>query len=259
MKIGYWRNDGMEQAYDFFKKFVSTYAEDNYKIKLKYEHTLRVAKLAKEIALSLNLSNEDLFVVELASLLHDIGRFEQIKKYDSFNDLKTLDHAAFGVKLLFDHNVIRQFIADSTYDDLLKRIVYVHNKYEIPTIYSEKERLLSEIVRDADKVDIFYLETLSQPEIENNSQINPIILNDLLTEKSIRHELIQTKMEEKLAVVAMLYDINFKYSLYLIAKNNYLNQIIDQLMTMGGNLNVELTQMIEMIRNKINAKLEQYK
>ena len=47
----------------------------------------------------------------LIALLHDIGRFEQLKRYDSFEP-GTMDHAAYGVKVLFDEGMIRRFLPD---------------------------------------------------------------------------------------------------------------------------------------------------
>ncbi len=39
----------------------------------------------------------------MIALLHDIGRFEQLKRFDSFLP-DTMDHAAYGVKILFNND-----------------------------------------------------------------------------------------------------------------------------------------------------------
>ena len=39
----------------------------------------------------------------LIGLLHDIGRFEQVKVYDTFSDIDSIDHADYGVEILGDY------------------------------------------------------------------------------------------------------------------------------------------------------------
>ena len=51
------------------------------KIKLKIDHTYRVAGLCQRIAESLGLSEPDVDIAWLLGMLHDIGRFEQIRRF----------------------------------------------------------------------------------------------------------------------------------------------------------------------------------
>ena len=60
----------------------------------------------------LNLSEEDILLAELIGLLHDIGRFEQIKNYHTFLDKESIDHAEYGNKILFEDDLIRNFITE---------------------------------------------------------------------------------------------------------------------------------------------------
>lgn len=91
-----------EKALKTFEKYVEKYNPEDEKIKLKKEHIQRVAKVAEEIAKSENLTDEDIDLAWLIGLLHDIGRFEQIRRYHTFNDGKSINHAEMGVKILFD-------------------------------------------------------------------------------------------------------------------------------------------------------------
>lgn len=67
-------------------------------------------------------------LAELIGLLHDIGRFEQIKRYNTFIDKNSINHGQLGVKILFDDNQIRRFIKDSKYDDIIKTAILNHNR-----------------------------------------------------------------------------------------------------------------------------------
>jgi putative nucleotidyltransferase with HDIG domain len=153
----------LDYAIKEFNNYVSNYNLKDSKIKLKYKHTLRVMELSIEIAKSLNLSEEDIKLAGLIGLLHDIGRFDQAAKYNSFNDHKTINHGEYGANILFKEDLIRKFIIDDTYDEIIKKSVYAHNRDEIPESYNEHEMLHARIIRDADKLDIFYL--LSSKEI----------------------------------------------------------------------------------------------
>ena len=76
-----------------FKNYVKNYNPQDPKIALKISHIERVSQKAKELAISLNLSQEDINLAELIGLLHDIGRFEQIRIYNTFMDKDSVNHA----------------------------------------------------------------------------------------------------------------------------------------------------------------------
>ena len=86
-----------ERAAAAFAAYTSAYGTDNPRITLKVEHTLRTAGFAEEIARAEGLSPDDVDLAWLLGLLHDIGRFEQVRRYDSFLDAATVRHAALGV------------------------------------------------------------------------------------------------------------------------------------------------------------------
>ena len=72
-----------------FIKYTNDYKkEESHLINLKIDHTFRVMDLCKEIADSLGLSEEKVDLARLCGLLHDLGRFEQVKQTDSFSDRK---------------------------------------------------------------------------------------------------------------------------------------------------------------------------
>ena len=92
----------IEKAKNTFKNFLEEYKnQEDLGFEIKVVHTYHVAENAKELAKKLNLEQEDIELAELIGLLHDIGRFEElkiIKKFDSVN----FNHAEHGVKMLFE-------------------------------------------------------------------------------------------------------------------------------------------------------------
>ena len=84
-----------------FRDYVDTFDWSNENIRLKYFHTIEVANISYEVAKRLNLSSEERDLAKLIGYLHDIGRFIQVSKTNTFKD-KTMDHATEGVKILFE-------------------------------------------------------------------------------------------------------------------------------------------------------------
>ena len=56
----------------------------------------------------------------LTGLLHDVGRFEQLRRYGTFIDAQSIDHAEFGADRLFRQGKIRDYVEDASEDELLE-------------------------------------------------------------------------------------------------------------------------------------------
>ena len=144
----------IEKAKKAFNEYVKKYDPNDPQIYLKIKHIETVVSVAKEVAESLNLDEENVKLAELIALLHDIGRFEQVKRYHTFMDKDSINHAEFGVNLLKE-GLIREFINDDKYDTIILNAILNHNKNKIDENLDEHTKLHCRIVRDADKVDIY--------------------------------------------------------------------------------------------------------
>ena len=143
-----------EQVVKAFKDYISKYNPENPKIKLKIDHTYRVADLAETIAKDINASED---MAWLCGMLHDIGRFEQIKRYNTFSDAKSVDHAVLGADILFTDGLIEKVCPDLDKDEMriLEKAIRNHSAYRIEPGLSSEDLIYSNILRDADKIDIF--------------------------------------------------------------------------------------------------------
>ena len=74
----------IEKAKNVFQNYVEKYDATNTRIAYKIGHTYRVVDLAERIARDLKLESEDVELAKMIGLLHDIGRFEQVRRYDTF-------------------------------------------------------------------------------------------------------------------------------------------------------------------------------
>ena len=126
----------MEDKEEIFKEYASNYLDLSPLMKLKLNHTLRVEKLSRRIAIEENFSDEEIKISTLCGLLHDIGRFEQFQRYSSFNDSKNEDHANLGVKVLMENKILlgnSNFIYDNFEKvyDLAHRLSKIENRIKL--------------------------------------------------------------------------------------------------------------------------------
>ena len=68
------------KSLEVFKEYLKDYDIENGSIKLKLRHTYEVVRKSEYIASRLGLNKENTELAKLIALLHDIGRFEQIKE-----------------------------------------------------------------------------------------------------------------------------------------------------------------------------------
>lgn len=90
----------MNKALDEFTRYTNSYLIYGDMIKLKIDHTLRVVDNAVELAKNLSLPEDKIEIVRTIGLLHDIGRFEQWKNYQTFYDVDSVDHGNYGYEVL---------------------------------------------------------------------------------------------------------------------------------------------------------------
>ena len=224
----------IKKAKQAFKEYVKKYNPKDEKIKIKITHIERVSQIAKKIATQQNLDEEDIELAELIGLLHDIGRFEQIRQYNTFVDKDSIDHGKYGVKILFEDGLIRNFIETDKYDEIIKLSILNHNKAKIQEGLTEKQNLHAKIIRDADKTDIFYVLTTGdkkaiwEKEDLSNDIISEEIYREFIENKVIEYKNRKTSADILVSHFAYVYDFNFKESLKIIKENGYLEKLYER-------------------------------
>lgn len=214
-----------------FKDYIKNYNPDDEKVKLKIAHMQRTSQVAKNIAEKLNLEKEDIELAELIGLLHDIGRFEQIRIYNTFVDKNSVNHGQLGVKILFEQGLIRKFIEDTKYDNIIRIAILNHNKYSIQENLKERELLHAKIIRDSDKTDILYTLTFGdkkaiwESEDLSNDWISDEIYREFMEEHKIDYTQIKSSADILVSHFAYVFDFNFKIGLEFIKKKGYIDQL----------------------------------
>lgn len=141
-----------QSCLDAFNSYVARYDASDVRIALKIEHTYEVAELCDEIARGEGLLSADVDLAWLCGLLHDIGRFDQLRRWGTFSDADSCSHAALGIQVL--KNEMASFTGDPERARIIERAVALHSDFRLPPGLSARERLFCTITRDADKVDI---------------------------------------------------------------------------------------------------------
>lgn len=221
------------RAKEVFEQYLDGYDRENDKVKLKIVHTYGVVARSTEIADRMKLSGEERTLAQIIALLHDIGRFEQLKRFDSFLP-DTMDHAAYGVRVLFDEGMIRRFVREDTWDEVIRTAIARHSDFELRGISDERTLFHAKLIRDADKLDNCRvkledaLETfVGEPaEVIGAQDISPKVREDALAGRSILSSDRVTLMDYWVSYVAYFYDLNFRESLDIVEENDYVRRII---------------------------------
>jgi hypothetical protein len=118
---------------------------------LKRDHTAYVVANARAIAAGEGFDPETTRVCTAAALLHDTGRYEQLRRYGTFRDSESVDHAVFS------HDVVveKGWLDEDPARAAILEAVRVHNRREVPDGFDALTETAAHTVRDADKLDIF--------------------------------------------------------------------------------------------------------
>lgn len=222
------------KAEKVFRDYVSAYNAQDDKVRLKIEHTFRVAALCEKIAASLGMEEDERDLAWFTGLLHDVGRFEQLRNYGTFIDADSIDHAMYGAQILFDEGKIRDYTEDSCEDELLRTAVSVHSAYRIPEGLDERTRRFCHILRDADKIDILKVNVDFPPEeIYNISTrelksctVSEAVMAAFFEEHAILRTLKRTAADHLAGHISLVYELVFPESLRIVLEQGYLSKLM---------------------------------
>ena len=251
----------LQKARIAFKEYLSNFDnQDNPGFNLKVVHTYHVVDNAVMISKKQGLSEEDINLAALIGILHDIGRFDELKNLKKFDSVGN-DHAMFASKILFEEGLITNFIDTDKYNNIIKKAIENHNKKQIEDGLSNKELLHAKIIRDADKLDNYRVK--QEEKIENifpgivnskeeleNSLISDNVYNSVMKEECVDIKDRKYPLDYWICVLAFTFDLNFKETLLIVKENNYIDILIDKF-----NYNTSKEKMNE-IRNVLNDYIE---
>jgi putative nucleotidyltransferase with HDIG domain len=220
---------------NYVNGFLSGETESDINIELKKNHTLRVRDAIIDVGKSISLHEDDISIAEACAILHDIGRFAQYRKYGTFADSKSENHAAMGVKIIREHEVLKNFPYECR--EIIIQSVGCHNMAAIPTGFNPESVEFLKLIRDADKIDILYVVTeyymnsvsgtnravemhLPDTEIISDEVFKPLASGRIAQVKNLR-----TLNDFKLYQMGWIYDLNYRRSMQIIKERKYLERL----------------------------------
>lgn len=249
-----------------FQNFIKAYDVSDDRIRLKIVHTFAVRHSCEQIAKSLGLGDEDVKLAILIGLLHDVGRFEQVRMYHSFVDAETVDHAKLGVKMLFEDGLIRNFIKDDTYDKLIYKAIDNHNCYAIIEGLNERELLHAKIIRDADKLDNYRVKLEDSVETMLNATAEDVgaasltdrVYRDAKDRKSILSSTRKTPADMWMSYIAVTFDIYFDCTLKIILENAWIEKIVDRIEYTNTDTKYKMKEVQQILLDYMKERVDQY-
>ena len=272
-----------------FKKYTDNYDTSDEKIKLKVDHTYRVAALSERIARSLGLGDDDTNLAWLIGMLHDIGRFEQLKNYGTFSDAESIDHAHYGVELLFEDGLIEKFVSENAAKDLkgtkdlketavkseseeketkeiseldiLRKAIWNHSAYRVEEGLSERVRMFCNIIRDADKIDILKvnydvtLEVIYDVTTEElkNSGVTDKVMKAFMEHHAVLRSLKKTPIDNLVGHAALVFELIYNESFKIVKEQGYIEKMLSYVSD-----NQDTVKKFEIMRNDMNKFLAEH-
>lgn len=210
-----------------FENYVKNYDLTILENKYKYEHTFRVVDYAKIICENENFNDDEKYYALVACLLHDIARFEEWTKYQSWSKI---DHGNLGYEILNTNDYILKYVDEKNKNVILDSVKY-HNKMEIPDLLEPLTKKILRVVRDADKLDI--LNTQYNPyneksltlnyDFDTKHDIDDEIMQNFINEKMLPFNQVKNVTEDIIYYLSYIYDINYRSSFKVIYNLNVLD------------------------------------
>ena len=248
-----------QKAMAAFKAYTDRYDSSDVKIKLKIDHTYRVADICERIARSFELSEIETDFCWLIGLLHDIGRFEQLKQFGTFIDRDSIDHAELGADILFSmpfsetgKPLIESFIdpsdwlvlEDEDFDGweemakMCETAIRLHNKLTLPDSLDPGTLFYCKLIRSSDKIDIFRVLTEPPYDERNRSiiagskdgSIGPArddIIRCVREHRCVPKTFERTNFESLISQCCMAFELDFPIAWDIAKSQGYLGRLMN--------------------------------
>lgn len=228
-----------EIAGQCFQDYVRDYDSANPMIQHKIIHTFRVADLADRIARSLEPDEACADFSWFLGLLHDIGRFEQVRQYGTFVDSHSVDHAQLGADLLFTEGFIHRFPAQNLpagWQRMAETAIRLHNQLKLPDDLDEPTRMYAQILRDADKIDIFrvvlelpYEQRIGKSKnlLSDAPEVSPEVMACVKAHKCVPREARHSILDSMISHCCMAFELVYEESRRLALEQGHLFRLLE--------------------------------
>lgn len=231
------------------------------KMKLKVVHTLAVADVMKRLTDALQLTEHTAYLAHLCAVFHDIGRFGQLKRYHTFLDHKSVDHAALGCEVLVQENILEEL--SEREQKMVLTAIRNHNRFQIEEGLDEETLLLCKLIRDADKCDIFRVfasEDMKDTMGETKEQVAQETVSDEMLKSILEHRCVKkedrkTGLDIWVSFLAFFFDLYFTESIAVAKEQGYYRQPFDQVTFTKPETKRRIRQILSETESYISEKM----
>lgn len=230
--------DSLIAFHAWFDRYVRSFYSDDAglqaNIELKEKHTKKVCENMTGLGSHLMLQDNALRLAETIALFHDVGRFEQYRRYRTFSDLKSENHALTGIRVLEELDVLSGL--DRKEKRLVLKAVEYHNILYLPADEDDEVLFFSKMIRDADKLDAYdivvnYYEGRDQrrnqvlEDFPDQPYCTSAIVDSIIKGENINYKDAKTLNDRKLTYVAWIFDINYGFTLQEVKRRGYIDRL----------------------------------
>jgi hypothetical protein len=228
--------DELQRWFDSYVQTFNDIEEEGFRnILLKVEHTRKVCEVMALLAAGEGLTPEDSRTAAAVALLHDVGRFPQFRRWRTFRDSDSDNHARLGIEVIREQGILAGLPAAERL--LIEEAVRFHNLLALPLRFRSPTSLFIRLIRDADKLDIWrvFLDYFSLPDDQRPSAVtlgfpdlpgvSPACVRELAAGRVIRLEDVRVLNDFKLLQISWVYDLNFRSSYRLLQQRGHIQAL----------------------------------
>jgi len=247
----------IEKFRSWFDSYVAGFYGDdeyvNFNLRLKEEHSRRTCEEMRYLTKEHGLEDNQSRIAETIALFHDIGRFRQFAEYRTYHDGRSVNHSLLGTEVLDQLNVLDGVVEQEK--QWIEKAIEYHGRMELPKDLDGQCLLFSKLIRDADKLDIFYvaIEEYKQYrqdpdrigleiELPDEPGYTAGMVEAVLGGWRMEYSSLRTWNDMKLLQLSWVYDVNFVATLRRIRRRRFLEMVLDFLPE---------TEDIEKVRKKV--------
>jgi hypothetical protein len=230
----------LDALYSWFDRYVEPFLDTDEEgarnIQLKIEHTRKVCEAMAELSAGERLSENEGRIAAATALLHDVGRFPQYRRWRTFRDSDSDNHARLALEVIREQHILTGL--DPAELILIEEAIRFHNLLEPPAQVKSSTRRFINLIRDADKLDIWrvFVELLAQPPEERASAAtlglpdlpataSPACVAALASGSIVRLDTAECFNDFKLLQISWVYDLTCATARRMLRERGYIETL----------------------------------
>ena len=228
-----------EELEEWFARHVERYKREdpNGWMRRKERHTHAVVRNAQRLCAVLGWGRQETAIARTVALLHDVGRFEQMRRYGTFRDDLSEDHAELGLKTIEKEGLLEGM--GTRERTLITTAIYWHNKPEhaLPRSLDEASWRQVKLIRDADKIDIIKVvheteqeenkEALSTASgVDDEERLSDHVRELVMRGEDIKKQELHTSLDNKAFMLNWIHQFYYDQSVKVLSEQGHYEEML---------------------------------